>query len=223
MKKSFFVINLLLLLLFVKAISAAPAIYTFEGIITNLGGQAGMAADGGYQIGETISYQFYADTEQSGVGQKNTGETVYFEDIDDQSEKNPYFAALISEQHISNLGNYNFPTSGDFYTGMNVGIYGNVSGQSFFLNILDYGCDLRINFGRSVYATDLNIGDLFLGKEKATDYYNQYNEQYLTSEIYSNLILTSIDPIPIPSSIFLFKLGLLGLVGVNRRKKMAKI
>ncbi len=205
---------------------AAPVYYTFTGEITSVEDSAGVVAGtyGTVDIGElpSVEYTFLVDFEQPGTYVALDGTTVVVPDgSNSMFSYDRFYTDLISGSLIegpeyitpsTNVAEYNWGQQWDFVTGPDRAfLFGD--SESNYTTVYS----LTTLFTDWVVDTTMNAGTELTGFEWA------YNTAGDLSILESSLRLTSVSdtpaPVPGPATAWLFVMGLVGLLGYNKRRK----
>ena len=81
-------------------------------------------------------------------------------------------------------------------------------------NVHDYGLDISLKFVQPLSPTQPSLINL------TTSFYECCGNGFKDQPFVSGSITSVASPVPIPSALWLFGSGLLGLVGISRRKKV---
>ena len=209
------------LLLNTSIASAAINLYTFTGTVTG----AGESIDGI----STYNSNDLATGSSNGWANALTGDTVsYTVAIDfaapatinfdpslytwtDTATVDYFYVALVSDLNNVSLINGCLDTNNDYNNGQQLsnGIVGMQLGNSS-----QY---MQINVGDGVNSNNFALGAVWQGNEQS---FGSYNEMNASAAVVSNLTLTSISsvsPVPEPSTLLLFGAGL-GFLAYRRKK-----
>lgn len=187
---------------------AAPFLYSFTGYISTIDDAAGAAEIADLYIGDSISYSFIIDRDRLGETTLNDGSLIYGAG---SSSIDAFYAELVTGSVIDEVdgGFYNSPDdAADMRSGSEVltqypSMWLTGGPEDNFVEL----------YSRITTTNSWGIGFTMTGWEHAFD------STGAESVVRSNMTLTGISPVPVPAAVWLFGSGLVGLVGLNRRKK----
>ena len=216
-----------ILLAISSSANAAPIYYVFDGTLNGIDDSAGLAAEQNLTIGSTFRTVFLVDTQESGT------ETL----LSMYPIQNQEYTQTLTDI-TSSIG-----TSTDyFYTDLisQPLLYGNSRGDLGTIEE-NYGYYFTEQFlPDRFYLSGSNSPDTTGAITELTAYYQQLSElvvgkefsfketastgegaAYLRTTLYGTVTLvnvTNVAPVPVPAAVWLFGSGLIGLIGIARRK-----
>ncbi len=216
--RKFFI--LLLLILFIccsfSIAGAVPMYYTFEGTVTNIENENGSINPVQVSIGDSVEQVWIVDLETSGYDTFINGTINYYPD---NGEFNYFYVDYYSGLNVVLTSPGLYDGAGDVaeinrgYTYQNAHtiLAGESANERIWLK--NDGTPLISNW--SVGTNGFTVYQTLLPQDSGIDrWWSQ------------DMVLTSItevpnigEPVPEPTTIFLFGLGLLGIAGVNGRKR----
>ena len=210
MRKNFYLVSIILFMsvLFSSSAYASPYRYDFIGNITAMDDRAGADAINGLIVGSAVNYSFMVDFFEDGTYTRNNGEVVT---RNDGSGYDYFYTDYVGGTALPEIdgGSRNAWydaaefNSGWYKSGLQTTLTGLSSDNS--ISVFDYSYYRK--------PTDWVVGDAFHSSDVIQ------SSTGFQSIIWADLTLSSVNPVPVPSAIWLFGSGLLGLVGVARRKK----
>ena len=201
-----------------SSLNAAPLYYTFEGYIDNFGSDpAGEAADAGLSLFSAISYTLEVDFSASGSITHSDGVVEYLLDTSGYFYGSEYttdyfYTSLIASSYPALSPS--IPLSNEDYIDNNLGT------SITWTNATASG-QLHVADSLLIQSQHRTVNDWIIGEE-LQGFHSYGNELVSTDSIFrSSLTLTSISPVvvPVPAAIWLFGSGLIGLIGLAKRKK----
>jgi len=212
-------------------VNAASSYYTFEGYIDNFGSDpSGEATSAGLGRFSPVSYTVEIDFSGTGSRTLQDNTTEYLSDstgnIYGWYSTDYFYASLIESSHPLLSPAISYTVSAGISDDVIESNYG-YSSTTTKTVIIDGVSSIGYNYGGSLALVDsLNIQsqhkliqDWGIGDEVQGLYtYGDWSNDTYTS-FGTNLTLTNISPVPLPASIWFFGSGLIGLIGVARRKK----
>lgn len=186
----------------------APVLYTVEGVVSGIYGN-GPSVDGlGLSFGDEVTYRFIIDTERSGFIDSGDGSIQYVEDeVTNDWSYVRFYAELIDISYTVSETYYNWGFTNYFAENIDNPAY------STLLGSVVVGPD-KLYLNSSSYVEDWQLGDAF---GSAHWWHDPESDEFIT--LNTQLSLTEITAVPLPSAIWLFGSGLLGLIGMARCNK----
>ncbi len=206
MNKVTYIISILLLSLIPKSILASPVIYTVEGSVSGIYGN-GPSVDGlGFSFGSDVTYQFLIDTDRSGFVELSDGSIEYVPDSSstDSSYTN-FYAELVSISYSVTDTYYNWGLSNYFAANINSPAFSSPLGR------VTVGPGL-LYLDSASYIENWQIGDAFGG---AHLWHDSVSSDFIT--LHTQLSLTDITAVPLPSSLLLFSSAILIPLFIRRK------
>lgn len=202
-KLSAFLCAMVLVFGVVGKVEAAPMLYTFEGTVGSISDDAGIAADWGVSVGDPVSLVFIFDFERQGYFLFNDGTTEPYLGYE------TFYSNLVSGGLLDEKdGGIN--NASDDVAEFHYGFLPPSPPQGL---ILGGSADHLIVCQGPASVSNMAVGDLLQAcVEIAFD-----SNGLSTSIDYPDMVLTSINPVPIPSTLWLLGSALIGLIGFRRR------
>ena len=182
---------------------SSPVLYRVAGDFTLLAADNVVLDDLGVSFSDKVIYEFIIDTERNGFYKYSNG-SIYF--IEDDASHVNFFAELITTSY--NMTRPYNNRYGDNYVASNITPEDLSSESSVFI-----GPD-TLHLKASSYIQDWQLGDSFDG----IHYWDDDQVQDLVI-LKSQLTLTKIEPVPLPSSIILFMSSIIIPLTIKAFKK----
>ncbi len=186
---------------------ASPMYYTFEGTVSSINTDAaGIIAGAGLSVGSNVTYKLIVDFAADGTATSNDGTLTTYTDT---ATIDYFFDDYVSGDalHQKDGGYNNVPWAA---AEINSG-YNNLNTASgSYLNVNSADDPLKM-FSFSSRVSDWAVGTVVYGANWAYDSTGAY------SQLQTNLTLTSIAPVPEPSTMLLLGGGLMGLIAFRKR------
>ncbi len=185
---------------------SASFIYTVEGSVTGIYGNGPSVDALGFSYGDNITYQFLVDTERSGFVKYADGSIEYIDDfISGDSSYVRFYAELVNMPYTVNDTYYNWGRT--YYLAQNI----DDPAYSSPVGSVIVGPDM-LRFGSSAYIQDWQLGDDVFG---AHNWHDSVTGEYIT--LHSQLNITEISSVPLPSSLFLLASSFTVLLRLSKR------
>lgn len=197
---------------------AAPMYYTFEGNITSIThDNAGAISNAGLSEGSSVTYTLIIDFDAA-ASETHFGGYIDYDTYVDTTSLDYFYVDYIGGDALTEVdgGFYNTVGPADGTGSMNASEknwgYETLVGQAGgFLHTNSDDDQLQLkNIGLN--ASDWVIGTTVLVDNWAFDSNNNQ------SQLFAQVQLTSISPVPVPAAAWLFSMGLISLVGFARSK-----
>ena len=199
---------------------ASPLYYTFEGSITSIShDNAGAISDAGFSVGSSVTYTLLIDFDAV-ASETHFGGYVDYDSYADSNSWDYFYVDYISGSALTEVdgGFYNTVGPADGTGPMsasetNMG-YNTLIGQpTGYLNTNSDDDRLQLK------NTGVNVSDWGIGTTVHVDNW-AFDSNNNQSQLFAEVQLTSISSVPVPAAVWLFGSGLIGLVGLARRKKV---
>jgi len=198
---------------------ASPVYYTFEGEITTIShDNAGVISSAGLTVGSSVSYTLLIDFDAV-ASVSYFGGYIEYDDYADTTSWDYFHVDYISGSALTEVdgGTYNTAGPADGTGPMSVSEsnygYNTLTGApSGYLSTNSQ--DERLVLKK--YG--INVSDWVIGTTVNVDNW-AYDSENNQSQLFAEVQLTSISSVPVPAAVWLFGSGLIGLVGLARRKK----
>ena len=186
----------------------APVLYTVEGVVSGIYGN-GPSVDGlGLSFGDEVTYRFLIDTERSGFIDLGSGSLQYVEDeMSDDWSYERFYAELVGISYTVTETYYNWGFNNYYAENIDDPAYSSLLGR------VVVGPD-KLYLDTSSYVENWQLADTF---GSAHWWHDPESDEFIS--LYAQLSLTEITAVPLPSAVWLFGSGLLGLAGLAIRKK----
>ena len=199
---------------------ASPMYYTFEGEVTSLQeGSTGFPFNP-ITVGTVFSYTFLVDFDEHGFVERYDGTTLTTPFIDDHIDY--FYADFLSESILTSDYDLAFTTTGNT-SERNVGYIDPAVYYEDPPNNPTNSYTAQLFGGSTSHFVEFQTLETYafsIGKEWMLNEF-LHGTNFSRDGFYATMTLTEISSVPIPSTVWLFGSGLIGLVGIARRKANA--
>jgi len=210
--------TVLIILLFFAIFSTndckGASFYSFEGVVSSLFFDgAGIIADNGFQVGDSVSARFYVDFQRDGYFLLNNGEIETPENP--QMTNNPfwYFYDTLLDGTLLPENNGGFNNGLTEIAEYHIGYYN--SGPMGNRGAMQGGSgDSYLTVWKESY-TDAQVQNWAIGEDLRGTIVGYGDENY--SIMWADMKLVAIQPVPLPGAFFLLLPGCVFILGLKRR------
>ena len=198
---------------------AAPLYYTFDGTITVIShDNAGAIADAGFSVGSSVTYTLLIDFDAA-ASETHFGGYVDYDSYVDSTSWDYFYVDYAGGSALSEVdgGFYNLVGPADGSGPMSASEknwgYDTLLGQP--------GGYLHVNSDDDMLQlkkTGVNVSDWTIGTTVNVSNW-AFDSLGNQSQLFAEVQLTGISSVPVPAAAWLFSSGLIGLIGIARRKR----